>query len=245
MSLKTQLITVFLIASLGCNSQKNIPIYRSESLVLEKLTPSTYRHISYLTTEDHGKVSCNGMIVVDQGEALIFDTPPNNVDSKELIDWVESAMECKVIGVVVTHFHNDCLGGLKEFHDRQIPSYSSSKTLELAKENNVDIPKIGFDDSLELRVGNKQVFNEFPGEGHTRDNTISYFPDEKVLFGGCLIKSVGANKGYTGDANENEWSKTVLAVRSKYNKAKIIIPGHGEPGDSELLDYTIELFKVD
>ncbi len=98
---------------------------------------------------------------------------------------------------------------------------------------------------MEVPVGNKKVINAFFGEGHTIDNIVSYFPHDKVLFGGCLIKTLGASKGYLGDANVNDWSKTVLAVKSKYGKAKVIIPGHGKPGNSELLDYTIELFKIE
>jgi metallo-beta-lactamase class B len=185
------------------------------------------------------------MIVIDESEALIFDTPTNDSDSKELIDWIEENLKCKVIGVVVTHFHNDCLGGLNEFHERQIPSYASFKTIELAKQDSVQIPQNGFINYLEIGVGDKKVINKFFGEGHTIDNIVSYFPEENVLFGGCLIKALGASKGYLGDANVNEWSNTVQAVKSKYGKVKVIIPGHGIPGNSDLLDYTIELFKID
>ena len=83
------------------------------------------------------------------------------------------------------------------------------------------------------------------GEGHTQDNIVSYFPNDKALFGGCLIKRVNAKKGYLGDANINEWSNTVRAVKSKYKDAEIIIPGHGKPGGQELLSYTIDLFRVE
>ncbi|MEZ4957420.1 MAG: hypothetical protein R2825_27935 [Saprospiraceae bacterium] len=100
-----------------------------------------------------------------------------------------------MVGVVVTHFHDDCLGGLNEFHNKQIPSYTSFKTIELAKLEDNPEPLNGFDDYLELKVGNKKVINQFLGEGHTKDNIVSYFPAEKVLFGGCLIKTLGASKG--------------------------------------------------
>lgn len=245
MNLRIHLIVILLLGLLSCKTQKNISIYESTNVRVEKLTKNTFRHISYLSTEDFGKVSCNGMIVIDESEALIFDTPTNDTDSKELIDWIGKSLNCKVIGVVVTHFHNDCLGGLNEFHEKQIPSYASFKTIELAKLDSVQTPQIGFENYLEIQVGDKKVINEFIGEGHTIDNIVSYFPDEKVLFGGCLIKTLGASKGYLGDANINEWSNTVLAVKSKYEKAKVIIPGHGKPGNSELLDYTIELFKIE
>ncbi|MCB9304213.1 MAG: subclass B1 metallo-beta-lactamase [Lewinellaceae bacterium] len=243
LNLKTPIAAILLLGLLSCRTQKDIVLYESDNLKVERLTKSTFRHISYLLTEDFGKVSCNGMIVADNNEALIFDTPTNDADSRELIDWVEKNLKCKVTGVVVTHFHNDCLGGLAEFHGRQIPSYASFRTIELAKSNNLQVPQTGFEDSLALKVGDEKVINEFLGEGHTIDNIVSYFPAEKVLFGGCLIKAMGANKGYLGDANTNEWANTVQAVKAKYGKAKVIIPGHGDPGNSDLLTYTIELFK--
>lgn len=243
MNRRTQLILILLSVFFGCNTQQEIAVYNSTNLKVEQLTKNTFRHISFLSTEDFGKVSCNGMIVIDGGEALIIDTPTNDNESKELLEWVEKNLSSKVVGVVVTHFHDDCLGGLNEFHENQIPSYASFKTIELAKKENSPEPLNGFNDYLELKVGNKKVINQFLGEGHTKDNIVSYFPAEKVLFGGCLIKTLGANKGYLGDANINEWSTTVSVVKSTYKDVKVIVPGHGKPGNSELLDYTIELFK--
>ncbi|NMM47744.1 subclass B1 metallo-beta-lactamase [Marinigracilibium pacificum] len=218
-------------------------LYQSENVKIEKLTENTYRHISYLET-DYGKVGCNGMIVVSDGEALVFDTPTNDRDSKELIKWIENTLNVQVKGVIVTHFHDDCLGGLKGFHDKLIPSYSSFKTIDLAKSDSVTIPQNGFEKHLEIKVGSHWVTNEYFGEGHTIDNIVSYFPKDKVMFGGCLIKSLGAGKGYLGDANTAEWSNTVRAIKKKYGDIKVVIPGHGNPGDIELLDYTIEMFKL-
>jgi len=183
------------------------------------------------------------MIVIDNCEAIVFDTPINNLVSSELINWIQNTLGYKLKAVVVSHFHADCLGGLHEFHKQEIPSYAANRTIKLAKITEVIAPQNGFDKSLELMVGNKKVMNEFLGEGHTKDNIISYFPSEKVLFGGCLIKSVGSGKGNLEDANINEWPNTVEKVKMKYRTSKIIIPGHGKVGDKILLDYTIELFQ--
>lgn len=245
MKFKSCLIIFLIVSVLGCKTQQFTSNYESDQLKVEQLTENTFRHISYLATESYGKVACNGMIVIDNNEAIVFDTPTNDSDAKELIDWITNTLKCKPIGIVVTHFHVDCLGGLNEFHQRKIPSYASLKTIELAKASNSQIPQKGFDNYLEVKVGTKKVINEFLGAGHTIDNVVSYFPNEKVLFGGCLIKKMNASKGYLGDANISEWSNTVKAVKSKYGDAKVIIPGHGKPGDIKLLDYTIELFKTE
>jgi metallo-beta-lactamase class B len=57
-----------------------------------------------------------------------------------------------------------------------------------------------------------------------------------------LIKELDASKGYIGDANVGEWSATVDKVKKAFPLVKQVVPGHGEAGDSSLLDYTRQLF---
>ena len=47
-----------------------------------------------------------------------------------------------------------------------------------------------------------------------------------------------------GDANTDKWSETVRKIKLKYPNAKLVIPGHGKSGGTELFDYTIELFDL-
>lgn len=236
-------LLVLLFSLWSCKQPKSEK-YNSENLKVERLTAHTFRHISYLSTESFGNVACNGLVIIDGDEALIVDTPVDETDSKDLINWVEQELNCQVIGVVVTHFHADCLGGLKEFHRRGIPSYASFQTIDFAKKKNTVYPKVGFNDRLELTVGNEKVINSFCGEGHTSDNIVTYFPTEKVLFGGCLIKEIDASKGNLDDSNVADWSATVRKVQTKFHDAEMIVPGHGQPGDQGLLDYTIKLFQA-
>ncbi len=227
----------------SCQTGKEAENYASETLKIDQISPHVYQHTSFLQTESFGNVPCNGMIVFEGNEAVIFDTPTNNEVSEELLSWVENELKCKVKAVISTHFHEDCTGGLDAFHRHQIPSYAYHKTLESARSAGVPVPKNGFDEKLDLSLGSKKIIAEFFGEGHTRDNIIGYFPAEKVMFGGCLIKELKAGKGYLGDANEAAWPATVKAVKQKYADAEIIIPGHGQHGGQELLDYTIRLFE--
>lgn len=115
-------------------------------------------------------------------------------------------------------------------------------TITLAKRDAGVAPQDGFSDYHEIPIGSTKVVNARLGEGHTADNIIAYFPDEKVLFGGCLVKGAKAGRGNLNDANVAEWSKTVLKVKTKYPEAEVIIPGHGKARGQELLDYTIEMF---
>jgi metallo-beta-lactamase class B len=175
---------------------------------------------------------------------VVFDTPTNDVSSTSLIEWVNETLHSKIIAIIPTHFHDDCLGGLKAFHDNHIPSFANNATIQLATSNNTVIPQNGFKDSLILNMGNTMAIAKFIGEGHTKDNVVGYFPSENILFGGCLIKELEATKGYLGDANVAAWSNTVKLVKKEFPNIKLVVPGHGAIGDSKLLDYTIALFKL-
>ncbi|WP_353719340.1 subclass B1 metallo-beta-lactamase [Dyadobacter sp. 676] len=216
---------------------------KTDDIVIQKISDHAYTHLTYLQTESFGKVPCNGLIVFDAGEAVIFDTPVDDATSEKVIRWVEDSLKCKVKAVIATHFHEDCVGGLKAFHEHGIPSYATNKTIALDKERKFPVPQKGFDGKLDLKVGKKAVVAAFYGEGHTRDNIIGYFPSEKIMFGGCLIKEVDATKGNLADANVEAWPATVTKIKEKYPDAKVVIPGHGKIGDTALLDYTIKLFS--
>jgi metallo-beta-lactamase class B len=184
------------------------------------------------------------MIYLNGNEAIVFDTPTNDSASAELIEWIEINQGRKIKALVVTHFHDDCLGGLKQFHNNGTKSFASHKTIELAKNTNVKVlPESGFSSAIEFKIGNQSVFASFYGSGHTLDNIVGYIPQEETLFGGCLIKSMNASKGYLGDADISAWPKTVESIKKDLPDLKIVIPGHGNYGGKELLDYTIELFR--
>lgn len=220
-------------------------VYSTDHLEIRKISDHVYEHTSFLHTNDFGNVPCNGMVVTDKNEAVVFDTPTDDKSSEELLNYFINDLHLQVNAVVPTHFHTDCLGGLKEFHQRGIQSYSNEETIGILRKMNskIILPQNGFKDSLELKVGDTKVFACFLGEGHTRDNIVGYFPDEKILFGGCLLKESGAGKGNLEDANMTAWPETVKKVQDKFSESRIVIPGHGERGGKELFAYTIGLFS--
>ena len=243
-NIKITALLLVLLYSCQNSTDKEI-VYKSSTLKVEQLTKNTFIHISYLETESYGKVPCNGLIFIDNNEAIVFDTPTNNDTSSELISWITSSLNCKIKAVVINHYHIDCLGGLKEFHINNIKSYASNLTIELANEHKKETPSMGFKKAITLQVGKQKVINSFFGEAHSKDNIVSYIPSEKVLFGGCAIKSIGANKGNLNDANVDEWSITVEKIKKEYKNLTYVVPGHGRFGRTELLDYTTDLFTLE
>jgi len=184
------------------------------------------------------------MIIVENDKALILDTPADNESSRLLIEHLVNK-GLKIIGIVPTHFHEDCVGGLSEFKKAEIPIYISNRTQAILEKEVgfVGYEFLTFNNSLTLNIDESSVLLEYFGAGHTVDNIIAYYEKDESMFGGCLVKEVGASKGNLADADINEWAKTVTKVKDKYPNAKVIIPGHGKAGGLELLDYTIKLFE--
>lgn len=233
------------ISGPNTDTMHNSVVYESKKLIIRKVSNHVYEHVSFLDSKDFGRVSCNGMIVVNDNEAVVFDTPTENESSEELISYVMKKLQCRINAVIPTHFHSDCVGGLDKFNEYNIPAYASDKTVELLRIKNqlFSKPIAGFSDSAVFNIGDKKVYARYFGEGHTKDNIVGYFPEDKVLFGGCLIKEIGSEKGNLEDANTKKWPGTVLKLKQKYPQVKVVIPGHGQKGGTKLFDYTIKLFR--
>ncbi|MEL6923797.1 MAG: subclass B1 metallo-beta-lactamase, partial [Bacteroidota bacterium] len=177
-----------------------------------------------------------------RGEALVFDTPADAAASEALLQWIREKAKCKIKAVVPTHFHVDCLGTLNIFHREGIPSYAYGPTVHLAKAREFFVPQHEFSDRTEMSVGAVKVEIWHPGAGHTSDNVVAYVPVDKTLFGGCLVKSVGAGKGNLNDADVAAWPTTAAALRNRYPELQTVVPGHGKWGGVELLAFTEKLF---
>ena len=216
-----------------------------DGLSVIKLKHNLYQHISELEYQSN-TVKCNGLIYISGNEAIICDTPTNDEYAAQLLAWFETAHPGVTIkAVIVNHFHEDCLGGLKEFHKAGIISYGHKLGPDLMKMkgDTNEVPKNLFDKELVLKVGESKVHIFYPGEAHTRDNIITWIPDENTIFGGCMIKAIDAAKGNLADANVKAWPATIKNVKDTFPGATLVIPGHGDAGGQELLDYTIKLFE--
>lgn len=208
----------------------------SDKLTLTQLTDKTYIH------------SCensNGLVFFNGENSLIISTPDSDVETQNLIDWVINEKGAKIIGYVIDRWHPDAMEGLDIVHKNGIKSYSYELTRQIAKEKGLPIPQIGFDPKIEIQVGSEKIICHFLGEAHTKDGIVVWIPSEQILFGGNEIRNLNGWIGNIGDAILEKWSETALNVKNEYGLAKIVVPGHGQYGGIELIDYTIELYKLD
>jgi metallo-beta-lactamase class B len=94
-------------------------------------------------------------------------------------------------------------------------------------------------------VGQYSFQTYFPGPGHTADNIVIWFDKEKILYGGCLIKSADAKDlGNLDDADVKAYASTIENVLRKCSHPKYIIPGHDDWRNPQSLNHTLALAKA-
>jgi len=85
----------------------------------------------------------------------------------------------------------------------------------------------------------------FLGAGHSPDGIVTWCPDENILFGGCLMKSLDSNSiGNLSDADIKAWPGTMRKAKDKFRDVGIVIPGHGPIGDASIFDHTFQIITA-
>ena len=211
-------------------------------LAIEEIQENVYLHKSFSRVEGFGLVSSNGLIVVDDGKAFIVDTPWSEEDTVKLAKWIDDK-NYELVGSISTHSHEDRTAGIRWLNERSVSTYASSLTNEALKKESKELAKYSIGDT-ELLAGD-QIEAFYPGGGHSIDNIVVWLPHSKILFGGCLVRSLASKSlGYTGEAYIEQWASSVEKVLLRYPGANIVVPGHGKMGGIKLLKHTKQLAQL-
>lgn len=186
----------------------------------------------------------NGLVVFAGDEAFLVDTAWGDAATRELVAWVEEERAARVVGAVVTHGHDDRGGGTAFLRERGIPVWARADTAASLAEASLGVPdqRIGTTGATHLFGGRIEVY--YPGPGHTADNIVVYLPRERILFGGCLVRSLDTSTlGNTADAFLGEWASTVERVAAEFPDVEVVVPGHGREAGPETLAHTADLAR--
>ncbi len=192
------------------------------------LTGNMYVYTSYGEFKNTVYAANAVYILTDKG-AIIMDTPWSEDQTRQLLDTIAQKHHRKVIACIVTHFHEDRTAGLDLMRKQGIKTYSTVFTKELCKENNDPQAQYTFNKDTTFNIGGVKIQTFYPGEGHSKDNIVIWFPQTKVLYGGCFIKSAEATSiGNVADGNVKAWPASLAKVEQKFPNPKYVIPGHDE-----------------
>lgn len=233
-------LSIFVWLSLAIASEVSLAQQNVPDIKISELRPGVYRHESFMLVEPWGLVGSNGLVAIDGDEAFIINTPWSEEDTQELVAWIRS-QGLSVAGSISSHSHSDGSAGIGWLNSIDVPTYALDKTNEILAQNGEPQAVHSFaPPSTMLADGLLEVF--YPGPGHTIDNVVVWLPKSNVLYGGCFVRSLGSRQlGYLGEAYVNLWNTSMEATLARYGHAEIVVPGHGAPGDTRLLDHTRNL----
>jgi metallo-beta-lactamase class B len=235
---------VVMIQMTAFSQPENNIIKISDDLELIQISDKTFIHVSYIISPKWGRVDANGLVFINEKQAFLFDTPWTELQTENLISWIEDSMNVEIVGFIPNHWHEDCMGGLGYILKNGIKSYANQMSIDIAKAKGLPVPEYGFNDSLELKLGEKLIDCYYLGAAHSMDNIIVWIPSEQILFTSCMVKNIHSkNLGNTADGDLISYPITLTKVMKKFPLAKIVLPGHGEYGGLELIEHTLELTK--
>jgi metallo-beta-lactamase class B VIM len=212
-------------------------------LTVRQLRPDLWLHTSWQTLPKVGRYLSNGLLIREGDHLVLIDTAWGEASTQDLLDWIDRELRLPVARAIVTHAHDDRMGGAPVLVRRHIPFVGHPLTAPLAIAQHWPAPDVLptlATPGAAVTIGSIEVF--FPGAGHTRDNLVVWVPQHDLLFGGCIVKSAhDRTLGNTADADLREWPESLRRLQARYGQALLVVPGHGDPGGPELLQHTLDL----
>ena len=210
------------------------------------ITPLKGDFYIYTTYHDYGgkPFPSNSMYLVTDKGVVLFDTPWDSTQFQPLMDSIQARHGRKVTLCIATHFHADRTAGLEFYAKKGVMTYTSRLTDDFSIKRNEKRATNLFSGDTSFIWGQYSFQTYYPGHGHSRDNIVIWFEKERILYGGCFVKSVeNDNMGNIADANIPEWKKEVKNVMRKYPSAEFVIPGHFGWGSRDALKHTLKLIE--
>lgn len=213
-------------------------------LKITHLTGDFYIYTTYnLFNGDY--VPANGMYLVTNKGAVLFDTPWDTTQFQPLLDSIKTRHNKSVVMCIATHFHADRTGGLEFYKQKGYKTYTTIQTDELSKARGMKRAKYLINKDTVFKIGQYTFQTYYPGQGHAPDNIVIWFEKERILYGGCLIKSVkDTDLGNLSDANVNTYATAIKNVQEKCKNPSYIITGHNDWTDTKSLKHTLKMALI-
>jgi metallo-beta-lactamase class B len=207
-------------------------------VTLRPIAPGVWLHV---TARDG--LGANGLVVEGERASILVDSGWNDGDAARLLAFA-ARRHRPVAALIVSHAHDDRIGGAGLVRRRGVPIYALPSTIAHARERRQTVPDRPVRDGDTVSVGGATVSIGFVGPGHSDDNLIVWVPGARVLFGGCLVKSSAApDLGNVAEADFAAWPRAIATLRARFPDAQQVVPGHGPLG-GDALAHTLALLHA-
>lgn len=204
---------------------------------LRRLSADIWVHV----TENEEGIGANGLLIVGETSSVLVDTGWTEAQTRSLMRWAAEEQFRPIQTAVVTHSHQDRMGGIAALLEQSVTVIASGPTAERARAKMLPQPTEVFEGVR--RFGEVEVF--FPGAAHVPDNIVVWLPEKQILFGGCMVRSAATDSlGPMEEASLEGWYHAIRKLRDRYPSPQVVVPGHGKPGGAELYKHTLELIAA-
>jgi cyclase len=171
------------------------------------------------------RVTPEGLIVVDTKN-------PGGDRADRLVEEIKAVSPLPVKYVFNTHHHPDHVGNNQKFLDAgaEIIDLEALKTNMANDPRTKEIPGLAtktFAKDYVLKFGGAEVDAHAYGRGHTGDDTMVYFPAEKVVMVSDQMTDANPGADYANGGSYFEWNRSLDGVLKL--DFEMAIAGRGEP----------------
>jgi len=221
-----------------------------------RVTLTHFRGGLYLAV-DTFYVQENSLVYVGPEHVTVVGATWTPQTAKLLTGEIRKVTPKPVREVIVTDYHADRSGGSPYFRSIGAKVVSRRQTVDLLKQRwephirelqksfpgfpaiPLTLPDSVYEGDYELQRGRVRAI--YTGPAHTPDGIFVYFPEEKVLYGNCILKE---QLGNLDSADIAEYPKTLKKLKAKNLDFTTIIAGHFAPLQGpDLIDRFIQMLE--
>lgn len=199
----------------------------------------------------------NSIVYIGPGHVTIVGATWTPDTAKILALEIAKVTDKPVREVINTNYHPDRVGGNAYWKSIGAKIIATQQTYDLLKKDwsNVlawtrnafpsypdvplALPTDVYPGDFALQGGKVKAI--YLGRSHTSDGIFVYFPEEKVLYGGCILKEQLGNLAF---ADVAEYPKTLRKLQQLKLDIRTIVAGHYSPVHGpELIDQYLTLLK--
>jgi metallo-beta-lactamase class B len=208
--------------------------------------------------EDYFYSKENSVVYVGESSVTVIGATWTPQTAKLLAAEISKITPKPITEVIDTNYHPDRAGGNAYFKSIGARIVSTKMTNDLlaahwdemvryvqkASPNYPMLPLVSpdktFPGDFELQGGGIKAI--YLGPSHTPDGIFVFFPQEKVLYGNCILKEQLGNLDF---ADLNEYPKTLLKLKQLNLGFTTIVAGHWSPiHGPELIDQYLQLLAA-
>jgi metallo-beta-lactamase class B len=222
--------------------------------------PLTLNHVrgGVYVVEDTLYAAENSAVYIGKDHVTVVGATWSPETAKLLTDEIRKVTELPITEVIDTNYHPDRAGGNAYFKSIGAKIVSTVMTRDLIASDwskvtaathkslpafpifPATLPDTVYKGDFTLQGGKVKAF--YLGRAHTPDGILVWFPDEKILFGGCTLKEKLGNLDH---ADVAEYPKTLRKLKALGLPIETIIAGHYAPlHGPELIDQYIALLEA-